>query len=121
MRSQGSSIALDFAVHPGGMKMYNDLRRQYCWSEMKRHVGDFVRRCLMCQQVKDEHQRPARLLQDLEVAEWKWEHVTMDFMTHLPQSSVDGRTVKKDYPVFLRTCCEHASWTSRVVGMSTCP
>ena len=47
--------ALDFAVHPGGMKMYNDLRRQYCWSEMKRHVGDFVRRCLTCQQVKTEH------------------------------------------------------------------
>ena len=29
---------------------------------------------------------PARLLQPLEVAEWKWEHVTMDFMTHLPQT-----------------------------------
>ena len=50
-----SSIALDFVVHPGGMKMYNDLCRQYCWSEMKRHVGDFVRRCLTCQQVKAEH------------------------------------------------------------------
>ena len=24
-----SSIALDFAVHLGGMKMYNDLRHQY--------------------------------------------------------------------------------------------
>ena len=51
---------------------------------MKRHVGDFVRRCLMCQQVKAEHQKPAGLLQQLEVAEWKWEHVTMDFVTHLP-------------------------------------
>ena len=38
-----------FAVHPGGMKMYQDLRRQYYWSEMKRLVGDFVRRCLTCQ------------------------------------------------------------------------
>ena len=50
-----SSIALDSAVHPGGMKMYNDLHRQYCWSEMKRHVGDFVRRCLTCQKIKAEH------------------------------------------------------------------
>ena len=66
--------------------MYRDLRRQYYWSGMKRHVGDFVRRCLTCQQVKAEHQRPARLLQPLEVAEWKWEHVTMDFVTHLPQT-----------------------------------
>ena len=32
-----------FVVHPGGTKMYQDLRRQYYWSGMKRHVGDFVR------------------------------------------------------------------------------
>ena len=38
-----------FAVHSSGMKMYHDLRRQYYWSGMKRHVGDFVRRCLTCQ------------------------------------------------------------------------
>ena len=75
-----------FAVHPGGTKMYQDLRRQYYWSRMKRHVGDFVRRCLTCQQVKAEHQKLAGLLQPLEVAEWKWEHITMDFMTHLPRT-----------------------------------
>ena len=38
-----------FAVHPGGTKMYHDLRCQYYWSGIKRHVGDFVRRCLTCQ------------------------------------------------------------------------
>ena len=75
-----------FIVHPGGTKMYQDLRRQDYWSRMKRHVRDFVRRFLTCQQVKAEHQKPAGLLQPLEVAEWKWEHVTMDFMTHLPQT-----------------------------------
>ena len=31
-----------FTVHPSGTKMYQDLRRQYYWSGMKRHVGDFV-------------------------------------------------------------------------------
>ena len=61
-----------FTVYPGGTKMYHDLRRQYYWSRMKRHVGDFVRRCLTCQQVKVEHQKPVGLLQPLEVAEWKW-------------------------------------------------
>ena len=76
-----------FVVHPGGTKMYHDLRRQYYWSGMKRHVGDFVQRCLTCQQVKAEHQRPAGLLQPLEIAEWKWEHITMDFVTHLPRTS----------------------------------
>ena len=76
-----------FSMHPSDMKMYRDLRRQYYWSEMKRHVGDFVQRCLTCQQVKAEHQRPAGLLQPLEIAEWKWEHITMGFVTHLPRTS----------------------------------
>ena len=44
-----------FAVHLGGAKMYRDLCRQYYWSGMKRHVGDFVRGCLTCRQVKAEH------------------------------------------------------------------
>ena len=30
-----------FTVHPGATKMYQDLRRQYYWSGMERHVGDF--------------------------------------------------------------------------------
>ena len=36
-----------FAVHPGVTKMYHDLRRQYYWSRMKRHVRDFIQRCLI--------------------------------------------------------------------------
>ena len=74
------------AVHPGGTKMYHDLRRQFWWSGMKRDVANFVSKCLTCQQVKAEHQRPAGELQPLPVAEWKWENVTMDFVTGLPRS-----------------------------------
>ena len=44
-----------FSVHPSGTKMYQDLRRLYYWSGIKRHVGDYVRRRLTCQQVKAEH------------------------------------------------------------------
>ena len=44
-----------FVMHPGDIKMYHDLRRWYYWSGMKKHVGDYVRRCLMCQQIKAEH------------------------------------------------------------------
>ena len=75
-----------FAVHPGGTKMYQDLCCQYHWSGMKRHIGDFVQQCLTCLQVKADHQKPVGLLQPLEVVEWKWEHVMMDFVTHLPQT-----------------------------------
>ena len=76
-----------FSIYPGGSKMYHDLRRQCYWSGMKQQVGDFVRRCLTCLQVKAKHQKPVGLLQPLKVAEWKWEHATMDFLTHLPQTS----------------------------------
>ena len=38
-----------FAMHLGGTKMYHDIHRQYYWSGMKKHIRDFVQRCLMCQ------------------------------------------------------------------------
>ena len=44
-----------FVVHPGGTKMYHNLRSQYYFSGMKWHVRDLVRRCLTCQQVKAKH------------------------------------------------------------------
>ena len=38
-----------FAMHPGGTKMYHDLCLLYYWSGMKKHVGNYVHRCLTCQ------------------------------------------------------------------------
>lgn len=75
-----------FAVHHGGTKIYRDLRRLFWWKGMKCEVADFVSKCLTCQQVKAEHQRPGGKMQPLEVAEWKWEHITMDFVTGFPKS-----------------------------------
>ena len=51
---------------------------------MKREIAEYVSRCLTCQQVKAEHQRLAGLLQPLQIPEWKWEHITMDFVVGLP-------------------------------------
>ena len=73
-----------FSIHFGSTKMYQDLRQRYWWPNMKREVAEYVARCLTCQQVKAEHQRPSGLLQPLEIPEWKWEHITMDFVTGLP-------------------------------------
>ena len=75
-----------FTVHPGETKMYHDLRCQFWWHGMKRDVASFVSKCLTCQQVKVEHQRPAGLFQPLPVAEWKWDHVTMDFVNGFPKT-----------------------------------
>ncbi|KAA0037676.1 pol protein [Cucumis melo var. makuwa] len=81
-----------FIMHPGNMKMYQDLRSVYWWRNMKREVADFVSRCLVCQQVKAPRQRPAELLQPVSVPGWKWESVSMDFITGLPKT-LKGYTV----------------------------
>jgi hypothetical protein len=38
-----------------------------------------------CQQVKAKHQHPIGLLQPFPLLEWKWEVITMDFITRLPK------------------------------------
>jgi hypothetical protein len=56
-----------FSIHPGATKMYQDLRKEYWWPGMKTDIAEFVARCIVCQQVKIEHQRPAGMLQSLEI------------------------------------------------------
>ncbi|KAA0066274.1 pol protein [Cucumis melo var. makuwa] len=75
-----------FSMHPGSTKMYQDLKRVYWWRNMKREVAEFVSKCLVCQQIKAPRQKPAGLLQPLSIPEWKWENVSMDFITGLPRT-----------------------------------
>nr|GFC61074.1 retrotransposon protein, putative, Ty3-gypsy subclass [Tanacetum cinerariifolium] len=51
---------------------------------MKQDVATFVSKCMMRQQVKIEHQRASGLLQPLEIPMWKWDAISMDFVTGLP-------------------------------------
>ncbi|GJV32130.1 putative nucleotidyltransferase, ribonuclease H [Tanacetum coccineum] len=104
-----------FSIHPGSTKMYHDLKQHFWWSGMKRDVATFVSKCLTCQQVKIEHQRASGLLQPLEIPVWKWDEISMDFVTGLPRTQrkhdaiwvvVDRLTksahflpIRKDYPV----------------------
>jgi len=76
-----------YNIHPGGTKMYRDLKQHFLWHEMKREIAKFISKCQVCQQVKAEHQRTAGLLQLLLIPEWKWEHITMDFVTALLRGS----------------------------------
>ncbi|XP_052490187.1 uncharacterized protein LOC128042885 [Gossypium raimondii] len=47
-----------FSIHLGSTKMYNDLKKMYLWTGMKRDISEFVSRYLICQQVKVKHQVP---------------------------------------------------------------
>jgi hypothetical protein len=75
-----------YSVHPGTNKMYRDLRQHYWWPGMKKDIAYFVERCLTCLQVKVEHQRPYGKLQSLDIPVWKWDDITMDFVTKLPRT-----------------------------------
>ncbi|KAI5353071.1 hypothetical protein L3X38_005963 [Prunus dulcis] len=81
-----------FAMHLGSTKMYHTLREHYWWPFMKKEIAEYVRRCLICQQVKAERQKPSGLLQPLPILEWEWERITMNFVFKLPrtQSKHDG-------------------------------
>ena len=75
-----------YSMHPGSTKMYRTLKEHYWWNGMKKEIASFVSRCLTCQQVKAEHQRPAGKIQLLPIPVWKWEKSTMDFVTGLPRT-----------------------------------
>jgi len=52
---------------------------------MNTNVANFVASCLVCQKVKIEHQRSGGTLEPLEIPQWKWDNIAMDFVTHLPK------------------------------------
>ncbi|GKB52165.1 putative reverse transcriptase domain-containing protein [Tanacetum coccineum] len=82
-----------YSIHPGADKMYHDLRDMYWWPGMKRDIAIYVSKCLTCSKVKAEHQRPSGLLQQPEIPEWKWDKITMDFITKLPKTKSGHDTI----------------------------
>jgi len=74
------------SIHPSMTKMYKDLKATFWWTGMKTDVADYVASCLVCQKAKIEHQRPGGTLEPLDIPQWKWDSISMDFVTHLPRS-----------------------------------
>jgi hypothetical protein len=64
--------------------MYQELRPRYWWMKMKKEIVAYVARCDTCCRVKALHTRPAGLLQPLSVPDWKWDDISMDFITGFP-------------------------------------
>ncbi|GJX08987.1 putative reverse transcriptase domain-containing protein [Tanacetum coccineum] len=82
-----------YSIHPGSEKMYQDMKKLYWWPNMKADIATYVSKCLTCARVKAEHQRPSGLLVQPEIPEWKWDNITMDFITKLPKSSQGFDTI----------------------------
>ncbi|GJW61734.1 reverse transcriptase domain-containing protein [Tanacetum coccineum] len=82
-----------YSIYPGSDKMYQDLKKLYWWPNMKADIATYVSKCLTCARVKAEHQRPLGLLVQAEIPQWKWDNITMDFVTKLPNSSQGRDTI----------------------------
>ncbi|CAN6447751.1 unnamed protein product [Victoria cruziana] len=75
-----------YTIHPGSTKMYQNIKKFFWWPGMKKDVAEYVARCLVCQQIKAEHQKPGGLMQQIEIPLWKWEDNTMDFVVGFPRT-----------------------------------
>ncbi|GJT25434.1 putative reverse transcriptase domain-containing protein [Tanacetum coccineum] len=85
-----------YSIHLGSDKMYQDLKKLYWWPNMKAIIAEYVGKCLTCSRVKAECQqkkKPSGLLVQPEIPMWKWERITMDFITKLPKTSNGHDTI----------------------------
>ncbi|GJW94237.1 putative reverse transcriptase domain-containing protein [Tanacetum coccineum] len=82
-----------YSIHSGSDKMYQDLKKLYWWPNMKAIIAEYVGKCLRCSRVKAECQKPSGLLVQSEIPMWKWERITMDFVTKLPKTSYGYDTI----------------------------
>ncbi|GKD42288.1 putative reverse transcriptase domain-containing protein [Tanacetum coccineum] len=82
-----------YSIHPGSDKMYQDMKKLYWWPNMKVGIATYISKCLTCAKVKAEHQIPSGLLVQPKNPEWKWDNITMDFVTKLPKSSQGYDTI----------------------------
>nr|GEY36888.1 reverse transcriptase domain-containing protein [Tanacetum cinerariifolium] len=76
-----------YYVYLDSYKMYQNMKKLYWWPNMKANIATYVSKCLTCTKVNAEHQRPSGLLVQPTIPEWKWDNITMDFITKLPKSS----------------------------------
>ncbi|GJT87256.1 putative reverse transcriptase domain-containing protein [Tanacetum coccineum] len=87
------SYKLKYSINPGSEKMYQDMKKLYWWPNMKADIATYVSKCLTYAKVKAEYQRPSGFLVQPAIPEWKWDNITMDFITKLPKSSQGFNTI----------------------------
>jgi hypothetical protein len=71
-------------IHPGSTKMYQDLKQNFWWSNMKVDIAKYVAECDTYHRMKASHLKSAGVLQPLSIPMWKWDDISMDFIVDLP-------------------------------------
>ncbi|GJV60687.1 reverse transcriptase domain-containing protein [Tanacetum coccineum] len=81
-----------YSIHPGSDKMYQDMKKLYWWPNMKADIATYVNKCLTCAKVKSTP-KAIRLLVQPKYFRWKWDNITIDFVTKLPKTSQGYDTI----------------------------
>nr|GEW74423.1 putative reverse transcriptase domain, aspartic peptidase domain protein [Tanacetum cinerariifolium] len=93
-----SDYDCEIRYHPGKANVVADALSQkerepirvrallYWLPNMKADIATYVCKCLTCAKVKAEHQKLSGLLQQPEIAVWKWERITIDFIVGLSRT-----------------------------------
>jgi IS30 family transposase len=64
--------------------MYQDLKGNFWWSNMKVDIAKYVSECDTCSRIKASHLKTAGTLQPLPIPSWKWDDISIDFIVGLP-------------------------------------
>ena len=75
-----------YAGHFGRTKTRKSADRLFWWPSMHKDLEEYVKTCDVCERTKGTSQKPAGLLQPLQIPEKRWESVSVDFITHLPKT-----------------------------------
>nr|GEX22333.1 putative reverse transcriptase domain-containing protein [Tanacetum cinerariifolium] len=82
-----------YSIHPSSDKMYQDLKKLYWWPYIKAIIAEYVDKCLTCSKDKSKCQKTSGLQVQPEIPMWKWERITMDFVSKLPKTSNEHDTI----------------------------
>ncbi|GJX42229.1 putative reverse transcriptase domain-containing protein, partial [Tanacetum coccineum] len=75
------------------MQREKDIKQHTGGLTKKADIATYVSKCLTCLRVKAEHQKPSGLLVQPAIPQWKWENITMDFVTKLPRTQSGNDTI----------------------------
>jgi transposase InsO family protein len=77
--------------HFGFERTLELVKRAYYWPRMRHYVKDYTRSCQACERAKPRRHMPYGLLGAEAPSSAPWEDITLDFVTDLPPSALDGQ------------------------------
>src|ERR1700680_4218360 len=80
----------ELSGHLGTAKTAELVKRYFYWNNIDAGVREYVLSCPYCQADKDTNQRKLGLLQSIEIPTRRWQVITVDFITSLPDVTYDN-------------------------------